>query len=76
MMFTMDPRRAGRRRLAFDGEMHFTGDHHEDGGRVGMHAGIELGARRRGIVGRVLFGIEDDLLLPVVLTGMHLLKIG
>ena len=35
-----------------------------------------MGARRGGVVGRVLFRIENDLLRPVVLAFMHLLEIG
>ena len=56
--------------------MDFAGDHHEHGGRVGVHARRNLLAGRGGVVGRVLFGIEDDLLGPVVRARMHLLEIG
>ena len=68
--------RGGERLLAFHVEVHFARHHHEDSGRVGMDAGGELGAGRGRVVGGVLFGIEDDLLRPVVLASVHLLEVG
>src|SRR5262249_7868881 len=44
--------------------------------RVGMQTSCELTSGRGRVVGRVLFWILDDLLLPVVLAGMHLFELG
>ena len=45
-------------------------------GVSGWMRGVNLRARRRGVVGRVLFGIENDLLGPVVLALVQVFQIG
>ena len=70
------PASCGRGLLAFGVEKHLSCDHHEDRRSVGVHASGIFRSRRTGVVSRVLFRIENDLFLPGVLAGMHLLQVG